>query len=272
MRPRTHAEVPVRDPEEPLGLSGSQMNTLTHCVLQWFVSHEAKGERGTTSAQGFGSIVHAIAAEVVRAGLEPDVHELASHLDAVWSELGLTPWVSEREHAEAVAALERFVLWHRSNKREVLAAEHEFDVIADVDGRAVRLRGSMDRVERSADGVHVVDFKTSKHAIKLDDAEEHAQLGLYQAAVEAGAAEDIALGEPPAGAELVYLRLGAKSPTVRKQAAGTVVAFEQLREAVRAIGDEDFAATVGDACGYCAFQRICPAQEAGASVVTEERA
>jgi superfamily I DNA/RNA helicase/RecB family exonuclease len=272
LAPRTYSEVPVRDPEVPLGLSGSQMNTLTHCVLQWFVSHEAKGERGTTSAQGFGSIVHAIAAEVVRAGLDPDVHELAAHLDAVWSELGLTPWVSQREHAEAVAALERFVVWHRSNKREVLAAEHEFDVIADVDGRAVRLRGSMDRVERSADGVHVVDFKTSKKAIKLDEAEEHAQLGLYQAAVEAGAADDIAPGEPPAGAELVYLRVGAKAPTVRKQSAGTDVAFEQLREAVRIIGAEDFAATVGDACGYCAFQRICPAQEAGASVVTEERA
>ncbi|HUP99369.1 MAG TPA: ATP-dependent DNA helicase [Aeromicrobium sp.] len=272
LAPRTQADVPVRDPGEPLGLSGSQMNTLTQCVLQWFVSHEAKGERGTTSAQGFGSIVHAIAAEVVRAGLEPDVHELAQHLDAVWSELGLTPWVSEREHAEAVAALERFVVWHRSNKRDVLAAEHEFDVITDVDGRAVRLRGSMDRVERSADGIHVVDFKTSKKAIKLDKAEEHPQLGLYQVAVEAGAVADLAPGDPPAGAELVYLRIGAKSPAVRKQSAGTEVAFEQLREAVRAIGAEDFAATVGDACGYCAFQRICPAQEAGASVVTEERA
>jgi superfamily I DNA/RNA helicase len=272
LAPRTQADVPVRDPGEPLGLSGSQMNTLTQCVLQWFVSHEAKGERGTTSAQGFGSIVHAIAAEVVRAGLEPDAHELAQHLDAVWSELGLTPWVSEREHAEAVAALERFVVWHRSNKRDVLAAEHEFDVITDVDGRAVRLRGSMDRVERGADGIHVVDFKTSKKAIKLDQAEEHPQLGLYQVAVEAGAVADLAPGDPPAGAELVYLRVGAKSPAVRKQSAGTEVAFEQLREAVRAIGAEDFAATVGEACGYCAFQRICPAQEAGASVVTEERA
>lgn len=269
---RTHADVPVRDPAAPLKLSGSQMNTLTQCVLQWFVGHEAKGERGTTSAQGFGSIVHAIAAEVVRAGLEPDAHELAEHLDTVWSELGLTPWVSARERVEAVAALERFIVWHRTNKREVLAAEHDFDVVTDVDGRAVRLRGSMDRVERSDDGVHVVDFKTSKQAIAVAEAEEHAQLALYQAAVEAGAAEALAPGVPPAGAELVYLRRGAKAPTVRKQSAGAEVAREQLQRAVRAIDNEDFAAVVGDACGYCTFQRICPAQEAGASVVTEERA
>ena len=268
---RSHAEMSVRDPSEPLGLSGSQMNTLTHCVLQWFVGHEAKGERGTTSAQGFGSIVHAIAAEVVRAGLEPDAHELAGHLDAVWSELGLTPWVSEREHAEAVAALERFITWHRANKREVLAAEHEFDVVTDVDGRMVRLRGSMDRVECDRDGVHVVDFKTSKKAVSLKDAEEHPQLGLYQVAVAAGATNDLAPDVPPAGAELVYLRQGKTTPTIRRQSAGTEPAVEQLREAVRAIADEDFAATVGDACGYCTFHRICPTQEAGASVVTEER-
>jgi superfamily I DNA/RNA helicase/RecB family exonuclease len=268
---QTRADVPVRDPDEPLGLSGSQMNTLAHCVLQWFVSHEAKGERGTTSAQGFGSIVHAIAAEVVRAGLEPDPHVLAVHLDAVWSELALTPWVSTREHAEAVAALERFVAWHRANGREVLAAEHEFDTVVEVEGRAVRLRGSMDRVERGADGIHVVDFKTSRQAVSLKEADEHPQLGLYQVAVAAGAVEDLAPGAPPAGAELVYLRQGKVAPTVRTQSAGTGLAVEQLREAVRAIGDEEFAATVGDACGYCTFLRICPAQEAGASVVTEER-
>ena len=271
LAPRTHADVPVRDPQQPLRLSGSQMNTLTHCVLQWFISHEAKGERGTTSAQGFGSIVHAIAAEVVRAGAEPDPQKLAIHLDAVWSELGLTPWVSARERAEAVAALERFVTWHVANPRRVLAAEHEFDVIVDVDGRDVAMRGSMDRVEQDAEGIHVVDFKTSKKAIGLKEAEEHPQLGLYQVAVEAGAAEDLAPGASAAGAELVYLRTGSKTPKVRKQSPGTAVAFDQLRHAVRVIGDEEFSATVGDACGYCAFQRVCPAQEAGATVVAEER-
>jgi hypothetical protein len=40
-----------------------------------------------------------------------------------------------------------------------------------------------------------------------------------------------------------------------------------LQAAVRLIGSEEFTATVGDACGYCAFHRICPAQEAGGSVV-----
>ncbi len=61
---------------------------------------------------------------------------------------------------------------------------------------------------------------------------------------------------------------------VRKQPGapeGTTSAFEQVREAVRLIGAEEFAATVGDACGYCAFKRICPAHDDGSSILIEEK-
>ena len=269
----TQADTPVRDPDEPLRLSGSQLNSLSQCALQWFASHEAKGERGTTSAQGFGSIVHAIAAEIVRTASDPDPAVWAPYLDAVWSDLGLVPWVSARERREAVAALEKFAVWHRANRRTVLAAEHRFDVTFEVAGREVRLTGSMDRVELSADGLHVVDLKTSKNPLSLADAEVNAQLSAYQAAIAAGAAQELAADAGPAGAELVYLRTNAKGPTIRSQPGapeGTAVADAHLREAVRVIGAEEFVATVGDACGYCSFHRICPAQEAGGSVVTGE--
>ncbi len=271
---RTTNDAPVRDPAEALRLSGSQMNTLTKCALQWFAGHEAKGDRGTSAAQGFGSIVHALAAEAVRSGVEPDVAELSSHLDEVWDALGLAPWISRRERGEAVEALEKFVLWHRKNVREVLAVEHPFDITIDVDGRATQFTGSMDRVELDGEGIHVVDFKTSKTAMKAAEAEVNPQLGVYQLAVEAGATDEMAPGAKAAGAELVYLRTSTKSATTRTQPGapeGTTTALEQVSEAVRLIGAEEFAATVGGACGYCAFKRICPAHDEGASILIEEK-
>ncbi|KQV73894.1 hypothetical protein ASC61_02110 [Aeromicrobium sp. Root344] len=271
---RTTNDEPVRDRAEALRLSGSQMNTLTKCALQWFAGHEAKGDRGTSAAQGFGSIVHALAAEAVRSGVEPDVAELSAHLDAVWDALGLAPWISLRERREAVEALEKFAQWHRTNPREVLAVEHPFDVTIDVDGREARFTGSMDRVERDDDGIHVVDFKTSKTPMTAKDAAVNAQLGVYQLAVEAGALDELAPGDGPAGAELVYLRTSTKSAATRTQPGapeGTTTAREQVTEAVRLIDAEEFAATVGGACGYCAFKRICPAHDEGASILIEEK-
>ena len=64
LRDLTESAEPLRDPAEPLGLSGSTVERIVSCPLHWFLGHEARGGRGTTSAQGFGSIVHAIAAEV----------------------------------------------------------------------------------------------------------------------------------------------------------------------------------------------------------------
>lgn len=158
--------------------------------------------------------------------------------------------------------------------REVLAVEHEFDVTLDVDGREARFTGSMDRVERADDGIHVVDFKTSKSAVTVKEAASNAQLGVYQLAVEAGGTDDIAPAARSAGAELVYLRTGTKTAAIRTQPGapeGTTTALEQVSEAVRLIGAEEFAATVGDACGYCEFKRICPAHDEGASILIEEK-
>jgi superfamily I DNA/RNA helicase len=271
--PWSRAEEPVRDPTTALRLSGSQLVTLGKCSLQWFADHEARGSRAASSAQGFGSIIHAIVAEVLDADLEPDAAVLAAHLDDVWDALGYPPWVSSREKREAVAALERFVAWHNGSTRTPLAAEFPFDVTFQVAGRDVRLTGAMDRVDLGVDGVHVVDFKTSKKAVTLAEASEHPQLGAYQIAVEHGATAEIAPGAPAAGAQLVYLRQGSRGvPVIRSQSAaqGVALSHEQLRDAIAVIDEEAFAARVGDACGFCHLKRICPAHDEGVSIVAEE--
>ena len=87
LRELTSNDEPIRDPDEPLGLSGSAVSTMEECPLKWFLSREARGERGSSAAQGFGSIVHAIAAEVVRSGVDADPDQLAKHLDGIWPQL-----------------------------------------------------------------------------------------------------------------------------------------------------------------------------------------
>ena len=283
LRDLTSSDEPMRDPDEPLALSGSAVSTMEECPLKWFFSREAKGERGSSAAQGFGSIVHAIAAEVVRAGGDADPDELATHLDDVWSQLEHpAQWIGEREHEAAVDAIVRFSRWHREHGREVLAAEHEFEVSVDVDGRAVLMRGSMDRVELSVDGVHVVDLKTSKNPLQKKEIAEHPQLGFYQLAVEHGAAAGLpGVGSAgAAGAELVQLRndeAGAPGyPKVQAQDGPRpdepFFAVEQLRRSVHALHEEEFVATASTkSCGYCQFQRVCPAQDEGATILVEGR-
>lgn len=283
LREVTRSPEPVRPVDEPVVLSGSSLDGVVSCPLSWFLSHEAKGETVSSSAQGFGLLVHALAADVVRSGAAADPAGLDATLDAVWDRLGYAaPWVAQREREEARAAIGRFATWHAeqeaAGQRRPLAAEHAFSVTFGVDGDKVTLRGSMDRVEVDAAGlVHVVDFKTGKHAPSGSEIAEHAQLGVYQVAVEEGAVDElVGRSARSGGAELVQLRVAesakrSESPKVQPQDGPgdePFFAYRALSDAVRTIRTEQWVATPSPkACQFCTFARVCPAKTEGASVL-----
>lgn len=228
----TRSEAPVRSPHEPVALSGSALEQLTStCALQWFLAREVKADEPATAAQGFGNALHVLADEVASGGTPADLAALMERLDAVWDGLAFdAPWKSRQEKENARAALERFLRWHvlrGAGGREPVGSEHEFDVTLDAGGHHVRVRGSVDRVERDASGrAYVVDFKTGRAKPTAAEAARHPQLAVYQLAVREGAADELFGGRrpEPGGAELVHLRLGAPArdggetlPAVQRQ-------------------------------------------------------
>jgi len=274
-RELTQNPTPIAAPDEPVRLSGSTVDALMSCPLRWFFQHEVRGEAGTTAAQGFGSIIHAIAADVVRRRADPDPEAMTATLDRVWRHLEFNaPWIGERERLQAHEALARFARWHDQQTREPLAAEHSFVVTIPIGDDSVIVRGSMDRVEVAADGsVHVVDLKTGKHAPRPAEIAELPQLGVYQLAVQHGAVADLVPDARAGGAELVQLR-DAKDdlPKVQQQAAPVAgepfFALDQVTESLRIVRSEQFVAQPSeDTCRYCAFASACPGQPQGAPTV-----
>ncbi|MFD1830030.1 ATP-dependent helicase [Streptomyces desertarenae] len=288
----TRSAVPLRDRDKPVTLSGSALHQLaTACSLQWFLGREVKAEPPSSAAQGFGNVVHVLADEVASGGTPADLSVLLERLDAVWDSLAFeAPWKSRQERQNARAALERFLRWHvmeRDLGRETVATEHGFDVTLEAGGHQVRIRGSMDRVERGPDGrAYVVDFKTGKNKPTAAEVERHPQLAVYQLAVCEGALDGVdglergADGRPePGGAELVQLRIGAPKkeggealPAVQRQRAlgedgGGEWIGELLADAAGRVLDERFAPSPGRHCGTCSFRGACSARPEGRHVV-----
>jgi superfamily I DNA/RNA helicase/RecB family exonuclease len=272
----TQSEHPVQSPGAPVPLSGSSLDGLRTCPLRWFLEHEAHAQIATSTAMGFGSVVHALADEVATGKAPAEIDPLMARLDTVWSSLAYdAPWQSEQQHREAREALRRFLVWHTdaSRDRQLVATEVGFEVVLDLPGGPVRLRGFMDRVELDRDGrVHVVDLKTGKSAFKKDAVEQHAQLGTYQLAVRAGALGDrVPEAHEPGGAELVMLRLDSgPGPKVQGQpplepSPSWVEGL--LDEAVTRVLGESFPPIPNDRCSRCPFRRCCPAQPDGRQVV-----
>ncbi|MGW2632004.1 ATP-dependent helicase [Streptomyces chattanoogensis] len=280
----THSGVPLRDRDRPVVLSGSALDQLANtCSLQWFLGREVKADKPATAAQGFGNVVHVLADEVASGRSPADLGVLMERLDSVWEALAFdAPWKSRQEKDAARAALERFLRWHVTARdthgRDAVASEHAFDVTLAAGAYEVRIRGSMDRVERDAQGrAYVVDFKTGKQKPTGPEVARHPQLAVYQLAVREGAVDDAFEGRTPdpGGAELVHLRLGAPRkeggdalPAVQAQPPpeGEWVG-ELLATAAGRVLEERFTPTTGTHCTHCAFRASCSAQPEGRHIV-----
>ncbi|MFC5169311.1 ATP-dependent helicase [Streptomyces mutomycini] len=278
----TRSEVPLRDRDRPVALSGSALDQLANtCALQWFLGREVKADAPATAAQGFGNVVHVLADEVASGRTAADLDVLMERLDSVWDGLVFdAPWKSQQEKGQARAALERFLSWHVMDRagRTPTASEHDFDVTLEAGEYAVRIRGSMDRVEQDTEGrAYVVDFKTGKGAPTRGEVASHPQLAVYQLAVREGAVDEVFDGRRPApgGAELVQLRQPAPKkeggdalPKVQAQEplSGEWVS-DLLATAAGKVLDERFTPTTGQHCTHCTFKASCSAQPEGRQII-----
>lgn len=278
----THSAVPLRDRDQPVALSGSALDQLANtCSLQWFLGREVKADELSTAAQGFGNVVHVLADEVASGRTPADLAVLMERLDSVWDALAFdAPWKSQQEKKHARVALERFLRWHVMDRagRTPAATEHAFDVTLEAGAYEVRIRGSMDRVERDAQGrAYVVDFKTGKAAPTKEEVAHHPQLAVYQLAVGEGAVDDVFDGHrpEPGGAELVQLRQAAARkeggealPKIQAQEplAGEWVG-DLLATAAGRVLDERFTPSTGRHCEHCSFRASCSARPEGQQIV-----
>jgi ATP-dependent exoDNAse (exonuclease V) beta subunit len=276
VRPRSGAQGPDLSEglERPvLHLSGSQLETLQRCPLQWYLGRRVKAEANRGAPAGFGGLLHALADAVAQGELPEDVGALVSALDDVWGQLPYpAAWEASQEHEAAVAAVERFLEWHtRARGRRLVATEEQFEAEFTVLDQVVRLSGRVDRLERDDDDqLVVVDFKTSNSVRTVKEVETDLQLATYRRLV----AEAHEVTPSEVSAELVQLRhrqgKGSAAPKVQEHKPSTEAdeALDgALERAVAAVTTGTFPAIPGKACNYCQFTIACPAQPAGQEVI-----
>ena len=252
-------------------LTPSTLQTLTDCPLRWLAErHGGTNPRELRSA--IGSVVHALIAEPGKA----ESHMLAE-LDRVWQHLPFdAEWHSANELNRHRAMIEAFVEWRAQTRAELteVGVEIAVDGVLETprgDGGQVRLRGRVDRLERDAAGrLVIVDVKTGKTPVSKDDAQQHAQLAMYQLAVAEGMIAAFQTGpDEPGGARLVYPgKTGASGATQREQDPLTPQAREHwrglVRQAAEATAGPQFIARRNDGCAHCPLRPSCPAHEGSA--------
>jgi superfamily I DNA/RNA helicase/RecB family exonuclease len=268
----TSSSGPLRPPDATVPVSPSRVESFDRCALRWLLE-QSGGGGPSSAAQGIGTLVH----EIAQLAPDGDPATLRRLLDERWPSLGLgTGWAARRERERADRMVAKLAEYLAANPRELLAVERDVEVQV---GRAV-VRGQVDRLERDDAGrLVVVDLKTGATPVRRDDLAEHAQLGVYQVAVEAGGFDGIDPGaggrddgEPRSGgAMLVQLGHKAKGPGIQPQppladADDPRWAHRLVERVADGMAGEGFAASANEMCRTCPVTRSCPLQPDGRQV------
>jgi len=205
---------PVYGPEDTVPISPSRLQRFEDSPVDWFIETIAGSESST--AMGIGTILH----WAMETAAEPGVDALWAAVEQRWTELLYeAPWLAEQQRRMAkvlVGGIAEYLADFRDDGKQLVAAEGRFEV----DVGPARVKGSIDRIERSSDGaVVIVDLKTGTPLTKQQSIDEHPQLGAYQLALAEGVLDDYFAdfrsgdGEPPTGvrsggAKLLFVKKG----------------------------------------------------------------
>ncbi|MET0303777.1 MAG: PD-(D/E)XK nuclease family protein [Microbacteriaceae bacterium] len=217
----------------PVPISPSRMERFEDSPLDWFVETIA-GSESSVVAQ-VGTIVH----WAMETALDPRVDTLWEALESRWSELLFeAPWLADRQKRIArvfIEAVSEYLTDFQSSGAQLIGAERRFRLEID---RAV-VNGSIDRVERAADGgVVIVDLKTGSPVTSQARIDEHPQLGAYQLAYAEGLLDEALSGageHHAGGAKLLFVKSGKGGRLYREgeQAALDAEGLEAVRERIR---------------------------------------
>jgi len=259
----------LREPDALVRVSPSQVESYDRCALRWLLE-QSGGRPASSAAQGLGVLIHELAEQ------EPDGDEtqLSKLLEERFDRLGLgSGWVADAERARArkmIARLAQYVAAARAGGRRLVATEESVRVQV---GRA-EIRGMVDRLEQDAEGrLIVVDLKTGKSAPAKAEVQRHAQLGVYQVAVEEGGFAKLT-GGPTESGGAVLVQLGKndsakvsiqQQPAVSKD-EDPLWARSLLATVADGMAGHAFEAKSNGMCRMCALRRSCPLQTEGRQV------
>lgn len=267
-------------------LSYSQIQTYRRCPKQYEFAYVKKIGRAMTTGESFGSSIHntlkrwgelemqlqehknPTAKQLTLFMEQTPVHPVSLDLPLLlgfWENCFISETYPNRAEADDAykagrMTLERFYEWWSSCDRHVVGIEKSFkvEIFPHAEGKhhpddITVLSGRLDRVERTKDGLIVIDFKSS-NVRPQEEVDADLQLSIYAKAVRE------LWDEPAVSLSLLFVnereiveRKTTRSPDQLRNATITI------QEVAEHIEKDDFQATPSvEKCRKCPYRSICP--------------
>lgn len=237
-----------------LPLSPYQIDDFRTCPLKYKYIHVLRVPILQHHTVIYGMAIHEAIMEYNKrrlAGRDVVEDDIIKVFEGAWRSEGFLTREHEEKRFEAgKEALRRF-LRNEEGKEPPTHIEKEFGFLLE----NILVRGRWDRVDIKNGETIIIDYKTSD-VYKEEDAhrkaKESLQLSIYALAYRER------FGKIPDRLELRFIESGLVGITVKKE-KDMAETIEIIKEVAERIRKRDFAARpTYMACGYCAYQGICP--------------
>ncbi len=240
-------------------LSYSSLGTYQTCPLKYKFKEIDRLKEPKSKEAVFGTLVHSTLKFFHEPSLlPPSLEDALNHFSKNWNDAVYDNPDEERAAFSAgVDMIRRYVEHNDPTQFTIVALESPFQIeIADAHGATHTVKGIIDRIDKTADGYEIIDYKTGRKLPSQADVDTNLQLSVYAKAF---------LARYPHEAEhldrltvsLYFLKHGVKLSS-RRTPEDLKGVDDIFLETIDNIEAGHFEPRVNPLCDWCGFQKICP--------------
>ena len=237
-------------------LSASAIETYESCALKFRLGRiDGIPQTANKPELVFGNIIHSVLQRYHEHGKDQSLERILRLLDEEWKENSFDYQVREEKFKEqGIEMLTRYQSNVSINPPVVVRTEEQFTF----DIGPITIRGAIDRIDKTSEGITILDYKTSKTS---SSAKSNLQLAIYSMYLEQ--LEDEEIGGLPESSMLYFLR-DEEEPVRDHSFTSEEIAKtkEKILAVAAGIRKREFSAKKGKHCDWCDYKNlICPAWE-----------
>lgn len=240
-------------------LSYSTLETYRTCPLKYKFKEIDRLREPKSKEAVFGTLVHSTLKFIHEPSLlPPSLEDALNHFAKNWNDAVYDNPDEERAAFSAgVEMIRRYFETNDPKDFTIVALESPFQIdIVDAAGATHTLKGIIDRIDKTADGYEIIDYKTGRKLPSQESVDHNLQLSVYTKAFLARYPKEAAHLDRLT-VSLYFLKHGVKLSSTRT--LDDVQKIDALfLETISEIEAGHFEPRVNPLCDWCGFQKICP--------------
>ena len=240
-------------------LSYSTLDTYQNCPLKYKFREIDKIPEPKSKEAVFGTLVHAVLKYIhTPALLSPTVEQALDYFAKGWNSAVYDNELEERAaFTQGVTIIQNYLAHNRPSDYTIIDLESRFAIeIGDEETGKHIVSGVIDRIDKTAEGYEIIDYKTTRKMPSQDKVDHDLQLSIYLKAFlnrypkEVDRLDQITVS-------LYYLKHGVKLSSKRTKEQLDQIE-QKFLDTIKAIEEKKFDPILSPLCDWCGYQNICP--------------